>query len=70
MYKYDTSNSTFANQAYHWKTVPSKTDILQLMIVSLEIMYWRNPKKHLFLKIKLLMKLTYINREACIQLGF
>ena len=46
MYKYDTLNSTFANQTHHWKTVPSKIDILQLMIVSLEIMYWRNPMKN------------------------
>ena len=45
MYKYDTLNSTFANQKHHWKTVPSKIDILQLMIVSLDIMCWRNPRK-------------------------
>ena len=45
MYRYDTLNSTFANQTHYWKTVPSKIDILQLMIVSLEIMYWRNPIK-------------------------
>ena len=33
MYKYDTLNNTFANQTHHWKTVPSKIDILHLMIV-------------------------------------
>ena len=28
MYKYDTLNSTFANQTCYWQTVPSKIDIL------------------------------------------
>ena len=28
MYKYDTLNSTFANQTRYWRTVPNKINIL------------------------------------------